>query len=388
MIEIKNQTTKYFFFGILAIPRGLYLTLSLIIFPVYLYDQGVSIELVTLIVGLVTAPWVLKFLLGSIIDRYAMYGRKIFIILGGISSSLSLFGLGLTNHIFSVLHLVGLLLFGSIGLLFLDIAQTAWAIDITDRTERGKINGIMFGSYFLTMAICSSSLGLIAKETGYLSAFIVSGIIILLTSLFTVFFNEDKKTRFRKREALSFARLKKEYVHLITVFSLISAIGGGLLILVAPLFMRINLEFDIAEIGLISSLFLVSRAIGSVMGGSISDKYGRKTSLALFIVSSLILAPVFIITRTLETMGILYATFGLLLGGYQSITSAVFMDISHKETCATQYSVYASIFNAGRFLGEISAGTFIVMFGFQRIYLLISWLSFLSLLVLYFSKVK
>lgn len=388
MIELQNRTLKYIFFGILAIPRGLFLTLSLIIFPLYLYDNGVSVELVTIIVGFVTSPWIMKFLFGGIIDHYSNLGRRIFIILGGISSSLSLFALTLTNPTVSILPLVALLLFGNIGLLFLDIAQTAWAIDITGRTERGKINGVMFGSYFLTMAICSSSLGIIAKEAGYASVFMLSGLIVLLTSIFTVFFKEMKKPKDRKRDVLSFSRLKKDYVHLIMVFSLISAIGGGLLILVVPLYMKIDLEFDIAQIGIVSSFFFVFRAIGSVIGGVVSDRYGRKTSLAIFIGISIILPPLFIITRSLETISIIYATFGILLGGYQSMTSAVFMDISRKEACATQYSVYASLFNAGRLFGEISAGIFIVTLGFAKIFLLMGWFSILSLLILYFSKIK
>lgn len=388
MINLENQMTRYGFFGILAIPRGLYLTLSLIILPIYLYDIGVSVELVTLIVGLVTAPWIMKFLLGSIIDRYAFHGRKIFILIGGVSSSASLFALTITDPSLSIVPFVAVLLFGNIGLLFLDIAQTAWAIDITDKTERGKLNGIIFGSYFLTMAICSSSLGFISKEVGYPQAFIISGSIVLVTSIFTMFFKEVKKPKHLTAEVLSFTRLKNDFFHLITVFSLISAIGGGLLILVAPLFMRISLDFDIAQIGIISSFFLIFRAIGSIIGGVASDRYGRKTSLTLFIGASIILAPTFIITRSFETMGFLYATFGLLLGGYQSITSAVFMDISRKETCATQYSLYASLFNTGRLIGETSAGTLIVTLGFSKIYLLIGWFCILSLLILYFSRVK
>lgn len=388
MIGFHNQLTKFIFFGVLSIPRGVYLTLSLIILPVYLYDHGISVEIVTLIVGILTLPWIIKFLFGGIIDHYSFYGRRIFVILGGVSSALSLFLLTFLDPSGSVLLLATLLLIGNCGLLFLDVAQAAWVIDITKKTERGKINGIMFGSYFLTMAICSSFSGWIAKNIGYISVFIISGIIILLISIFTMLFNEKEKTKNIDRTAVSFNQLKKDYIHLISVFALISSIGGGLLVLVAPLFMRISLNLDIASIGILSSFFLLSRAFGSVAGGTISDTYGRKKSLAAFIGSSIILAPFFIISKSFEAMGIIYTVFGFLLGSYHSITSTVFMDISKKERCATHYSIYASIFNMGRLLGEISAGLLIVTIGFSRIYLIIGWFSILTILILYFSRIE
>jgi len=53
-----------------------------------------------------------------------------------------------------------------------------------------------------------------------------------------------------------------------------------------------------------------------------------------------------------------------------------------------RYAMSEGISNAGRLLGEISVGTFIVTLGFSSIYLLISWFSVLSLLILYFSRLK
>lgn len=388
MIEFHNQLIKYIFFGILSIPRGLYLTISLVILPVYLYDNGISVEIVTLTVGIVTIPWIIKFVYGAIIDHYTSRGRRIFVILGGISSSISLFLLTFNDPTGSIIPIAVLLLFGNSGLLFLDVAQSAWAIDITEKKQRGKLNGIVFGSYFLTMAVSSLILGLIANNLGYSIVFILVGIIVLLTSIFTIFFDEIKKPKKEKTPRLKLIQLKKDYLHLISVFALVSSIGGGLLVLIVPLDMRISLDLDIASIGLLSSFFLVSRAVGSVAGGAISDIQGQKRSLALFIGASTILAPAFILSTSFETMGIIYALFGFLIGGYHSITSAVFMDISKKETCATNYSLYASIFNTGRLIGEIGSGSLIILMGFSKIYLIIGWFSLLTLLVLYFSRIE
>jgi len=160
------------------------------------------------------------------------------------------------------------------------------------------------------------------------------------------------------------------------------------LVLVAPLHMRISLDLNIAAIGIISSFFHISRAFGSVVGDAISDSYGRKKSLTLFIGASTILAPFFILSTSFETMGVIYAAFGFLLGGYHSITSAVFMDISQKETCATHYSTFASILIMGRLIGEIFAGSLIITMGFSKIFLLTGWFSILTILILYLSKIK
>ena len=60
-------------------------------------------------------------------------------------------------------------------------------------------------------------------------------------------------------------------------------VNMGILFVLIPLYMNINLYLDIAQIGLIITIFPITSAIGLISGGILSDILGRKTSLYVFI---------------------------------------------------------------------------------------------------------
>ena len=389
MIDVNKSIIKYLLFGILNIPKGIQLAISLIIIPIYLFEKGIPLHITTLIVGIVIIPWVIKFIWGWVVDYYIQFGRKQFILIGGIFSSICLFILAFIDPAITLEPFVITLFFSNICLSFFDIATTAWAIDISHMDERGKINSVMFTSQFILMAAGSTLFSSIARTFDYSLVFIISGTFILLITLFSIFFKEPKKSIKNKNQtSIIINEFKSKTIQLISTFAIISSISGGLIILVVPLHMRVNLQLDIAQIGAISSIFLLTRALGSLSGGAISDIYGRKKSLSLFIGSSIFFFPLFIISRSLETLIINYGIVGFLLGGCQSAISTVFMDAANKKISATHYSIFASLFNMGRWIGETLVGTFIIIIGFNRIFLYSGWIFGLSILILYFIKLK
>jgi MFS family permease len=386
MFDLDKRLTKYIFFGFLNFPKGILLTLTLIIIPIYLYEKSIPIHIITIIVGLVSFPWIIKIVWGWIIDHYISFGRKIFIIIGGTISSLSLCAITLFDPETFLFLFVFFLFTSHIGLLFLDTAKTAWAIDIIDKNERGKINGIMFSFQFLIMAISTLFLSFISKIIHYNFAFILSGILILSFSMYTYFFNEGKKEKKVQQIKTLVTELKKNHIRLISLFALITPITGGIIILTAPLYIKDIFQFDIGQIGIFSVLFLLLRAIGSFSGGWAADRYGRKISSAIFLSASIILFPFFTILDSWEGLFILYSTIGFFLGGIQTTMSTIFMDSSNKEIAATHYSMYASFFNIGRLTGETFSGIFIISFGFSRVFLICAWIFGISLWLLFFLR--
>ena len=88
MIDIsRKRWHKYFLFASLYFSEGLQQSLTTVIIPIYLLDKGISIPVVTLVAGVGAAPWYLKFVFAPLTDYFSQFGKKPFIIAGGITRS-------------------------------------------------------------------------------------------------------------------------------------------------------------------------------------------------------------------------------------------------------------------------------------------------------------
>ena len=116
--------------------------------------------------------------------------------------------------------------------------------------------------------------------------------------------------------------------------------------------MKMRLNLDITQIGLISGIFSLMVAVGSLIGGGIADKIGRKTSLYFFIGSSLMFSALLIIGTSWELFALLYAIVGFLQGGYTTPTASLCMDITNPSIGATQFSFLMSLFNIGELMRQ------------------------------------
>ena len=158
---------KYFLFGSLYFSEGLEFSLLLIIIPVYLVDVGISIPIVTLVTGIAGIPWMIKFVWGGITDYLTRFGRKRFILIGGVLGAIGFMLLAFIDPVVAIVPFAFLLFLTHIGTGFFDVSADAWAIEISQEKERGKINGSMIAGLFGGMAAGSFLFGLIAKNFGY-----------------------------------------------------------------------------------------------------------------------------------------------------------------------------------------------------------------------------
>ena len=85
MIDIsKKSWLKYFLFGSLYFSFGLNAVFLSLILPLYFLDQGISPALITVVISIMAIPTVIKFIWGWIVDYFIQFGRKPFIISGGL----------------------------------------------------------------------------------------------------------------------------------------------------------------------------------------------------------------------------------------------------------------------------------------------------------------
>lgn len=388
MIDITQRSFyKYFLFGSLYFSEGIIMAIGFVIIPVYFVEKGLSLELAGLVIGVITIPVTIKFIWGGIVDYFIRFGRKLFIILGGLLIAFGLIAVIFIDPSIALIPFTLFLFITVCGVGFLDVSSDAWAIEIGLEEELGKINGSMFAGQYAGMAVGSSVLASIAQFFGYQMAFLVAGLIVVLIILFPLIVKETKKRIKRQKMAkLLIGEFKKKQTQVLAILAPLIGINKGLLMIVIPLYMKVGLNLEIAQIGLIVAIFPVTSAVGSIVGGATADQWTRKKTLYLLVWISIVFSALLILADTWIILGVIYGIIGFLQGGYMTVKCAILMNATNRKIGATQFSILTSLANAGMMAGETISGTFIAVFGFTRTFLYSAWFFGPALLVLHFYK--
>ena len=390
MIDISERSwLKYFLFGSLYFSEGIDLAVITVLVPIYFEELGIPLPINSFIVGISALPWAIKFIWGGIVDYFIGFGRKRFIIVGGMFGAIGFLLLAFVNPTIALVPFAFLIFIGHVGIAFLDVSADAWAIEISKEKERGKINGAMFAGQFAGLAIGSIVLAMLADIFGYNTAFMIAGLIIILIIIYPIFVKYIITSKeHQKVGSLLVKEFRKKTTQLIALFAPILAISYGFLQFAIPLFSKIILDLDIAQIGVIVGVNSAMIAVGSLVGGGVTDKFGRKTALYIFICISILFSALLIIATSWQILAFLYGVFGFLIGGYTTAISTLCMDITNPRIGATQYSLLMSLYNTGELAGAMVVGSLIAMLGFSRVFLYSAWIFGPALLVLYFIRPK
>jgi MFS family permease len=387
---IKHRFLKYFLFGGLYFTEGIEFALATIIIPIYLnVEKGFPISITTLIAGIVMIPWTLKFIWGGIVDHFIRYGRKKFILIGGLLSVVSFFILVFIDPDVTLIPFVFLLLISHIGVGFIDVSVDAWAIDISTENERGKINSAMWIGQLVGWSAGAYFLSLIAQKYGYNITFLTTGLIVLLVISLSFFIKETKIIKkIHKLGSLIIKEFKIKTTQLVAIFGFFITASAGMLIFTMPLYISNSFHLNVDQVGLISSIIPIVTIFGAFIGGIIYDRLDRKIPLFIFVSGSIIFTSSLIFANTWEILIVIYIFIGLLMGGYIVGVNTLLMDVTNPKIGATQFSILTSISNFGEISAGIIAGTLIAMLGFGRVFLYIAWFLGPALLILYFINLK
>jgi DHA1 family multidrug resistance protein-like MFS transporter len=380
---------KYFLFSSLYFAFGLNCVFLSLILPLYFLDQNITPTVITIVIGIMVMPMYIKFIWGGIVDYFIRFGRKPFIITGGVLSVVSLFLLSFLNpgNALVTFALVGLV--GWIGIGFLTISLDALVISTTIERERGKINGAMFAAQNGGLAGGAILLPFIAKTYGYPMVFFIAGCIMLPIVLFPCILLEKKIVKqSQKVGVLLVQEFKKKTIVVIAVFGMLVTMSSGMILLIAPIWMDRGLHLDITQVGLVTMVFTFAIALGSIIGGVLADRWGRKTTLYVLLFSSVIFTVLLIFSSSWEYFTVIYGIVGFLQGGYTSTVCAMFMDVTDPRIGATQYSVFISLFNFGIFIAMTISGPLYDVLDISRVFLYSAWIFGPALLILYFIRLK
>ena len=390
MIDLsKYSYLKYPLFGSLYFSEGLGFSLQIVIIPIYLVDVGYSLSMATFIAGLTSIPWLIKFVWGGIADYFILFGRKRLIIIGVFISIICFIIVSFIDPAVALIPFVSLLIIARIGTAFFDVSADAWAIEISQFNERGKINAAIIAGTFGGMATGSTLFGSIANKFGYRYVFLSAALIVFLIILFPIFVKDKRIVKKRQRiRHILVGEFKKKTTLLVSIFAPIFAINSGILMFIAPLYMKIALNLDIAQIGLIAAIFPMTKVLGAFLGGVMSDIWGRRITLFIFMIITALFSVLMIFSNTWQILAIVYGIIGFLHGGAFSAFTAMLMDVTNPKVGATQYSILTSLSNFGEMTSGGLSGTLAAMLGFSRVFLYSAWSIGPALVILYFINLK
>jgi MFS transporter, PAT family, beta-lactamase induction signal transducer AmpG len=390
MVSINDKSSlKYFLFGSLYFSEGLMIAITTVATSLYLREKAIPIPLTTLIVGIVNIPWMLKFVWGPVIDYLIRFGRKTFIILGGVLSVSCMFLASFVDPGDQLLPFTALIFLSHVGIGFIDVSTDAWAIDVSTEKNRGKINGSMFAGQYGAWAIGAALFPVIGSQYGYHTAYLINAMMILLILLFPIIVKETATHTIKQKIAsLVFTEFKKKTVLLVALFSPLVFMNEGIMSFLMPIYMRDGLGLADIQIGFISMILPLFLAVGSLLGGAITDKIGRKSTLAVFIGLNIVFTASLIFADTWWKLSVIYGIIGFLMGGHSTVSCALFMDVTNPRIGATQYGIFTGIANVGLNGGGMVTGSLVVALGFSRTFLYAAWVFGPALLVLYFIQIK
>lgn len=384
MIDLTlHKRFRYVLFGSLYFSEGLYQAVILIVTPIYLLDKNIPIPIITLIMGLGYLPWGLKFVWGGIIDFYHKYGRKKFATIGTIFGGIGFLFLSIIDSYFSIILFAIFLFIGYIGIGFLDSATDAWAIDTTIKKDRGKINGSMNIGKWIGQYLGALIIIYLGVNYGYNISFMIAGFIILfLTIIPFIVKYQDRKIGKLNIWSLIKQEFSKKITKLTTLYFFTIVLHPALYFTILVIYLKTTLNFDDTFIGFIFAFWLISVIPGSIVGGFLADKYGRKLTLYIFLFCLLIfsVAPIII-----SDYYLLLLNFTILLFFANGVTAAnwaMIMDVINPKIGASEHEVICSIVNFGGIIIGSAAGTLIVLIGFNNIFILSAIIIIIALLIL------
>lgn len=348
--------------------------------------QGLGPAEIGAFVGSLYLPWAFKWVVGPFVDVFSSdrFGRRRTWIVLAQSFMVITLMVALPVNFTTELKLFTLLIlvhnaFGATQ----DVAIDALAVNTLREDERGLANGLMFGGAYLGQAVGGSGVLFLAPHIGFPNTyFFVAGCILAVNLLIAWPMREPAGPPRPPREGSALAaagrELKRFVVDAYRAFTGTTAAWVGVINALLPAGayalglalqsnLAVELGLDDTRVGLLNLWSTVISATGCVAGGWISDRFGRRRSLALFVFATTL--PTLYLAWAMQQAGwvmpispqqpdrpvppaalvglfwALTLVYNAFQGLYYGVRSALFMDITTPRVAATQFTAYMAMQN-------------------------------------------
>jgi PAT family beta-lactamase induction signal transducer AmpG len=392
-----------------GLPYG-FITVSLV---AWLAEQGLTTAETGQLLFWAGVPWSLKFLWGPVIDRYtiaSMGRRRPWIIVAQAMMALSVLSMSVLDDV--AMQLVGLSWLICIHNVFnsmQDVAVDALAVDILKDDERGKANGLMWGSKYLGISVGGAGIATVLAWGGFRMALVVQAVILFAIMCIPLFFRErpgEKRLPWSEGAAdptVLAARpdsMRAVVRSMLKAFSLRSSLVGvaiavtcyipfGISDAVSPVFFTQELEWSSESYAqIIGGPGMICGLIAAIVGGWLVDRFGARTMMAIGFVCGAVAFVAFGLLESLwhnTTVVVFYLCFQQFFVSLSTVGKfALFMRVSWVRVAGTQFTAYMALLNLSRSIGNLSAGPLDARLDYGEIFVVCGVMLFLVTLLLPF----
>lgn len=383
---LSTRTGRLVAFFLLYATEGIPLGFTATAIATQMRRQELGPAAIGAFVGSLYLPWAFKWIVGPFVDTLSSdrFGRRRLWIL---MMQLGMVG---TLLIAMPIDFVGQLgLFTAIIFLHnacaatMDVAIDALAVGVLPEPERGTANGFMFAGASIGQAVGGAGVlflsGVVPFGTSYL---LVIAAILCVTVFVVLPLNEPARAPQPKPAGGTAAAIGRELLAFVhdswRAFTGSRAALVGLVVALLPcgayalsLALQSNLAVELGlsdnEIAQLNLASTVVFAVACVAGGWLSDRFGRRRMLALFIFLTALptiwlawtmwqahwIMPVELrqaarpqpSAALVATFWIASISFSVFQGLYYGVRSALFMDVTTKAVAATQFTAYMALSN-------------------------------------------
>jgi len=383
---LATRRGRFIAFFFLYVTEGLPLGFTATAVATQMRRQGLGPGEIGVFVGTLYLPWAWKWVMGPFVDLFysdALGRRRGWIVAMQILMSATLL-LCMPIDFTAELRLFTLLImvvniFGATQ----DVAIDALACGVLREDERGLANGLMFAGAYIGQALGGAGVLFLASLVGFNATFFCVAAAILSVTIFVALgMREPREAPRQERQGAglgaAWAEIRSYGIAAVKAFvgSRTALVGAVVAILPAgayslSLALQSNLAVELGlsdqKIALLALLSTVISAVGCVAGGYLSDRFGRKRMLAIYLVGTTIPVaalgwvmhrhgwimpidprlpdrpvPADAIVVAFWAANIVYATFQGLMYGTRT---ALFMDICTPAVAATQFTAYMAMLN-------------------------------------------
>jgi PAT family beta-lactamase induction signal transducer AmpG len=372
-----------------GIPWGfMYTTL-----PAYLAKSGVK-ELGT-VMAMAYLPYSFKWIWGPIIDAFTIrrFGRRRpWIVFAQAMMALTVFAMVTFDVTRDVQLLISMIFLHTVFNSLQDVAVDALAVDLLPDDERGRANGLMYGSKYIGGAMGGFGMAYLITHASLRTALIVQTSILVAIMLIPLLVRE------RDGEPPPRESTKALAGALVQAFSLRSTLLAAVLLVTATfasgmmnptatqLFVD-TLHWDVDEYAAIGGLWaLIVGGVCAAITGFLADKLGRKR---VAFVASCLLAATWLtsaLMRSYWTEHWFVYAIGLFaeacLATWSVSMIALAMDVSWPRVAGSQFTAYMALLNVGTAQGSLFSTQAMEWLEFHGVYILAACIQLVITLLL------
>ena len=348
--------------------------------------QGLGPVAIGAFVGSLYLPWAFKWVMGPFVDAFASdrFGhRRLWILVtqAGMMATL-IFAMPIDYVAQIGLFTAVIFVHNAFGATQ-DVAIDALAVNVLPEHERGLANGFMFAGASIGQAVGGAGVLFLTAVMPFTSTYVfVAGTILLVTIFIVLPLKEPPGPARPDTGKSAFAAVSDDLARfvreawnaftgsrpaLVGVIVSLLPFGAYALSLALQSNLAVELGLDdnaVAQLNLVSTVVF---ALACVAGGWVSDRFGRRSTLALFVFLTVI--PTLWLAYAMQQAGwilpidvkaadrpvpdaalvttfwLAVITFNLFQGLYYGVRSAMFMDVTTPAVAATQFTAYMAMSN-------------------------------------------